>query len=582
MNAARIGDAGDSALLLQLDAVIDAEVNAHAIAIARYVRERAVPGVRDVVSTYRSVAVYFDPLAVSAERVRDVLDAATQAHATVEQGRLIEVPVVYGGSAGPDLAPLATAAGLSVSEVIERHARGRYRVFMLGFLPGFPYLGLVDESIAASRHASPRLRVAAGSVGIAGRQTGIYPFDSPGGWQIIGRTPLRVFDPARAEPAMFAPGDQVRFVPLNVGRPKSASAPAPRSIESDLVTFELRPAGAAYSAQTHGAADRHAAAEAVHGPDGTRTITVIRPGLFTTIQDLGRWGYQDLGVSVCGALDAEAHRVANALVGNDGDAATLEVTIQGPELRFDHDATIAIAGADLHPSIGAAPVAMRRALGVKAGEVLQFGQRRSGARAYVAFDGGIAAQPVLGSRATHMVTRLGGLDGGHLRAEDVLALGKAGTRRQPADSTSAARLDRTPYAAGGARLRVLRGPQADVFEVAALRALEHTRFTVTAQSNRMGYRLSGGAELPLADTAEMISDPTFVGAIQVPPSGDPILLLADRQTTGGYPQLAVVITADLPVAAQLAPGDWVEFRLCTRAEAVAALIAREVELRALA
>jgi antagonist of KipI len=121
-----------------------------------------------------------------------------------------------------------------------------------------------------------------------------------------------------------------------------------------------------------------------------------------------------------------------------------------------------------------------------------------------------------------------------------------------------------------------------MFESGARHALEHTRFTITPQSNRMGYRLSGAGEFPFVDSADMISDPTFAGAIQVPPSGDPILLLADRQTTGGYPQLAVVITADLPVAAQLAPGDWVEFRFCTRSEAVAALIAREAELRALA
>ena len=138
MTAARIRDAGDAALLLQLDAVIDADVNAHAIAIARHVRERAVPGIRDVVSTYRSVAVYFDPLVVSAERVHGVLDAATHADATVARGRLIEVPVVYGGSAGLDLTALATSTGLSVSDVIERHARCTYRVFMLGFLPGFP------------------------------------------------------------------------------------------------------------------------------------------------------------------------------------------------------------------------------------------------------------------------------------------------------------------------------------------------------------------------------------------------------------------------------------------------------------
>jgi biotin-dependent carboxylase-like uncharacterized protein len=421
---------------------------------------------------------------------------------------------------------------------------------MLGFLPGFAYMGIVDDELACPRHPKPRLRVAAGSVGIAGRQTGIYPFDSPGGWQIIGRTSLRLFDPTREQPALFAPGDRVRFVPVETGRVKAVSE---------------REAGEESSASGP-------------LPGGARTVTVVQPGLFTTVQDEGRWGFQSIGVSVCGAMDVHAHRLANACVGNNRSAATLEVTIAGPHLRFDAPATVAITGADLQPTLDGAACPMGTMIACAAGAVLQFGQRRSGTRAYVAFDGGIAVPTVLGSSATHMMTRIGGVNGRQLRSGDVLTL------HDPVSHTqSAPEIANIPSRApGGARLRVIAGPQDAIFGPEAFDALQRSRFFIAPQSNRMGYRLEGGAEIRRTDATEMISDATFTGAVQVPPSGDPILLMADRQTIGGYAQIATVITADLPVAAQLAPGDWVEFELCTREQAVAALIEQETRLRALA
>ena len=196
-SSSRIREAGDSALLLELEWGIDPEVNARVIAIATVVREAGVAGVRAVVPTFRSVAVFFDPLVTDVALVAHVLREAQQAGPSQVQipSRSIEVPVAYGGEYGPDLEHVAARAGISVQDVIERHASRDYRVYMLGFLPGFAYMGIVDESIAAPRRAEPRVRVPAGSVGIAGVQTGIYPREAPGGWQLIGRTPLAVFDP---------------------------------------------------------------------------------------------------------------------------------------------------------------------------------------------------------------------------------------------------------------------------------------------------------------------------------------------------------------------------------------------------
>jgi KipI family sensor histidine kinase inhibitor len=532
----RVREAGDSALLVELDAVIDPEINERAIAIAAAVEDERLPGVRDVVPTYRSVALHFDPLVIGVEAVRAAVERALDARPRRVQTRFIEVPVVYGGDAGPDLGEVAGRAGLAPGVVAQLHASTTYRVFMLGFLPGFPYLASVDERIAAPRRAVPRVRVPGGSVGIAGRQTGIYPMESPGGWNIIGRTGVRVFDPARVPPAFFQPGDSVRFV-------QSSTADVP--IDNAVPAAPLAAVNAA-----------------------SRSVTVVRPGLFTTVQDGGRWGHQAYGVPVSGALDNVSHRLANAALGNAPDAATIEVTLSGPELRFDHDANVAVAGADLQAAVDGARLQLGAAAECRAGGVLRFGERLSGARAYVAFDGGIDVTPVLGSRATHVRAGLGGYRGRALAAGDRLALGppigrQARAVRSPAISST-----------GGARLRVLPGPQQDFFPESALDLLEGSRFVVTPNSDRMGYRLSG-ARLPRIEGMEMISDAAFAGGIQVPASGEPILLMADRQTTGGYPQIAVVVTADLAKAGQLAPGDWVEFARCSRAEAIDALAAQE-------
>ena len=560
----RIREAGDSALVLELEAVIEPAVNARAIAIAAAVRRRNLLGVRDVVSTFHSVAVWFDPLSIDVDAVSAVLREASDAAAPVSTGRTIEVPTVYGGEAGPDLDEVAAFAGCTPKEVIDRHASPTYRVFMLGFLPGFAYMAPVNQTIAIPRLATPRLRVAAGSVGIAGQQTGIYPRESPGGWHIIGRTPLTMFDAHRTPPALVAPGDCVRFVSVAMDAHDAHDA-NDATDATDVVSGFSRTG----DARTTGAA-------------GARFVTVLRPGLLTTIQDTGRWGYQGVGVPVSGPMDPVAHRLANAVVGNPSDAATLEATVVGPELRFEQRAVVAVTGADLHATVDGAEAPMDVAVECRAGSVLRFGDRRAGARAYLAFDGGIAVPPVLGSRATHPLSGLGGIDGRAVRAGDRLPLGV------PLPTPAGAQLKARRWAAtasaraisGGAHVRVLAGPQAESFAASALEALQGNRYTISPQSDRMGYRLTGGRPLPQPPTGDMISDVAFVGAVQVPPSGQPILLMADRQTTGGYPQIAVVITADLSIAAQLAPGDWVEFDMCSRSEAIAALAAQEGEFGA--
>ena len=297
-------------------------------------------------------------------------------------------------------------------------------------------------------------------------------------------------------------------------------------------------------------------------------IHVIKAGLQTTVQDLGRWGHQSSGVPVAGPMDTFSHRLANVLVGNEANAATLEITLIGPELEFNANTTIAVCGADFDMTLDGQSIGLGASTHVSRGARLVFGRRRVGARAYVAVAGGIRTPMVLGSRATHVVSRMGGIEGRALMAGD----------RVPFQATTASRPLRRALGfqlpSGRARLRLLPGPQADWFDPAAVGVLTSVIFRISPRSNRMGFRLEG-PPLPRRRAGEPISEPLAFGALQVPAAGEPILLMADRQTAGGYPKIASVISADLPIAGQLAPGDFVEFAMCSRQEAAAALIARE-------
>ena len=310
----------------------------------------------------------------------------------------------------------------------------------------------------------------------------------------------------------------------------------------------------------------------------TIQLQVVKPGWLSTVQDLGRYGYQQYGVSVAGAMDLFSATVANRLVGNPDDAAVLELTLKGPELEFDGDTHIAITGADLSPTIGGTSAPLRECIKVSRGSRLCFGTSRSGARSYLAIAGGIDVPLVLGSRSTHCASETGGFNGRPLRRGDVL---HAGRLAQSAEGLMGKRFpDRlVPRYGKNTTLRIIPGPQQNLFPATALTTLTGSSYTVTPESNRMGYRLAG-PKIVRKGRTHFISDCTTMGALQIPADGLPILLMADRQTTGGYPKIGVVITVDLPLAAQLAPGDTVTLALTTVAKAQAALRKRRASLDA--
>lgn len=496
-------------------------------AIAEAVAATQLPGVEEIVASPGRVTVAMELAAGGdmAALANLLTTIASQAASTGDYAATThEIPVAYDG---PDREDVCGAHGIDRRRLIALHTEPEYVVEAIGFLPGFGYLAGLPESLATPRRATPRRRVPAGAVGIGGGQTGVYPFPSPGGWNLIGRSSVSLFDVMRSQPSLLAVGDRVRFVEANLppedGEP-SASPPS-----------EPVP----------------------HAP----AITVVQPGLFTTVQDLGRRGYRATGVPLSGAADSVSLRLANLLVGNPEDAAGIECTLLGPTLRFDRDATVALVGASF-PGLLA-----NRAVRVAAGTEITLGHATLGCRGSLAVAGGIDLPLVLGSRSTLVTAGFGGHAGRPLKAGDRLAVGKPHGRSRVIEAVPRSLVTvRRPCV-----LRVIPGEQAAL----AGAAIWSRPFRASSQSDRMGLRLDGEPVAGASHDGSMASVAVFPGTVQLPPDGRPIILLADAQTIGGYPVVGQVIEADLPLAAQLRPGEEVRLQATTVQEAREALRERE-------
>jgi antagonist of KipI len=322
-------------------------------------------------------------------------------------------------------------------------------------------------------------------------------------------------------------------------------------------------------------------------------LKILKSGLLTTVQDSGRYGYQKYGVIVSGSMDPLALRIANLLAGNNEFEAALEITLLGPEIQFTVDTLISICGGDLSPRLNGKPIRLWRPIFVKHGSVLSFGPAISGSRAYIAVAGGVNIPSSLGSKSTYLRAKLGGYLGRTLQSGDQLNVSPpsflASTLLKLLSRTSTHGFKEAGWAVSNKCyrqpkdshiVRVMKGRQFDLFTPESQAAFFSEPFVITSQSDRMGYRLKGPA-LSLRHPQEIYSEAVCYGTIQVPPGGQPIVLLADRPATGGYPKMAEIASVDFPVIAQARPGEPISFRLTSIEEAQTLLVQREQMLRLL-
>jgi KipI family sensor histidine kinase inhibitor len=531
----RFDSMGEAALLITFAQAMSDAANNRALRLAQSLRELRLGGITDVVPAYASTLVIFDPDQINFEDLEAEVHAKLPENAaSTPPGRSVEIPVEYGGEYGPDLPNVARLHGITEEAAIRLHTSRRYRVYFIGFMPGFPYMGRLPQKLATPRVPTPRIRVAAGSVGIAGAQTGIYPLASPGGWQIIGRTSQRLWDVNRDDPSYLLPGDTVRF----------------------------RQGAGAQELSDHTAA---------HHTPSNPVFEVLAPSGMATVQDSGRRGYGHLGLSCGGSFDNAAAMYANSLVGNHATDALFELTWSGPTLRVIHNVTIALSGTDMGCRVDGTSVPPGISWFIRSGSIVSFAlpsDHRSGARAYMAVAGGVEVPRLLGSRATYLPGGFGGLGGRPLRAGDILGVGSYVRQAQELagriwPGSSLERQTRTPS------LRFVRFDGPFHASERAVDGLCTAVWAVSEASDRMGVRLEGGeVALERKMEREVVSFGVVRGAIQVPPGGKPAILGPDHQTTGGYPLAGVVIDADFPILAQLRPGHEVRFQEVTRAEAL--------------
>lgn len=494
--------------------------------------EAPLPGQQDVLAAAETVMVRAESPA-AARRIARILLELDLAAPTPQDGGLVVIDTVYDGE---DLAEVGKLTGLGVEGVIAAHCGQTWTVAFAGFAPGFGYMVGENQALEVPRRTSPRTAVPAGSVALAGNYSAVYPRRSPGGWQLIGRTGARMWDLDRPEPALASPGHSVRF----------------RAVRDVVQMASETPASAAPEKE-------QPAVEATSG------LRVLSPGIQSLIQDLGRQGHSALGVSAAGALDRASVRRANRLVGNAPSAAAIETVSGGLKVQAVGDQVLAVAGAPsalsvVTPSdsgsgeseqLRTVPVATPFAL--LDGEILTIGVPEAGFRSYLAMRGGVAANPVLGSRSTDTMSGIGPAP---------LAAGQLLPAGGEAESGVVGSPELQPdYPHGGVTvLDIVPGPRADWFDQASLDSLCGQDWTVKPESNRVGMRLQG-TPLQRSRAGELPSEGTVAGAIQMPPEGLPVLFLADHPITGGYPVIGVVVDHQLDLAAQVPIGGSIRFRI---------------------
>ena len=523
---------GDRALLVEVDALTDA------LAWHRALTATPLPGQIEAVAAARTVLVRFatDTAAEAARTSLPALAPSAQEDGTAQRHTL---DVVYDGE---DLDSTARILGLSADALIDQHTRTEWTAAFGGFAPGFAYCAPASGETLwdVPRLDEPRTAVPPGSVGLAGGFSAVYPRRSPGGWRLIGRTDALLWSTDRTPPALLTPGDLITY-----RRVRDTARAAEQVLES---ATDRAPEGV-----SEGGPEDAKAGDSDAAPELREVLEVEDPGMLTLIQDGGRPGWGDVGVSPSGFADAASAEAANRCAGNEPGAALLEIAGDA-RLTCLSDVVVGIAGA------AGGEIAAPRLL--RAGETLDLTGAPDLARTYVSFRGGLVAASELGSASTDV---LSGLGPAPVRAGDHLSVpleGAAGSVGHPEANPARLMRDRATET-GCVTLRVVPGPREDWFTEVEQNRFRSVEWIVGPQSNRVGLRLQapdGEAPLSRERAGELPSEGTVTGTVQVPAHGLPVVFGPDRPVTGGYPAIATVVEADLDLLGQLVPGDRVRFR----------------------
>ncbi|WP_134682050.1 urea amidolyase family protein [Paracoccus ravus] len=495
-----------------------------ALALFDGLRNARIEGITELVPAAQTVLIRYNPSLLTRHALEAVARGIDLSGYHLRYGEIFDIPVTYDGE---DLQDVAEFLGWSVEDLIRRHGEATFTVAFTGFAPGFAYMTSDDPAFDVPRRKTPRVRIPAGSVAIAGRFGGIYPSDSPGGWQLLGRTPLKMWDLTRARAALLTPGDQVRF--RDMTRHSSA-----------LAFAQAKDAGGE---------------QATPPASGLVVTRADRPALY---QDLGRPGHADQGVSVSGAVDRASLIRANRLVGNPPGMAAIEVTFGGFALRTDRAATLAATGAPCPLEIRTADgrrlaAEIDRAVTLDAGDELVLGTPARGMRTYLALRGGIEVLPALGSASTDTLARIGPPP---IATGDVVIAANQRVGAVEIPATDAAIL---PRAEDLVCVDIELGPRQDWFTENGLEALLSQDWQVSSESSRVGMRLTAETTIERANNAELPSEGAVRGAVQVPHSGQPVVFLADHPLTAGYPVIGVVAAHHLDLLGQIPIGARIRF-----------------------
>ena len=539
--------------------------------------EKDLQAIVEIIPAARTLLIKFDPSLSDENTLETKIAGLKLEKGQQKSGKLVEIPVVYDGE---DLDDVAALLKIDREEVIRRHTESHYQVAFCGFAPGFAYLTGGDPIFNVPRRASPRKSIPAGSVALAGKFGGVYPQPSPGGWQLIGRTNVKMFDLDRDPPSLLKPGDRVHFVDVtkdysarpegatnfSLSRNDEAGKSTPeransKALKSSASTKAAEANEKASLAKTGGHDDNgRSATEATPKPQENAVFKLVTTLMPVTFQDRGRLYQSSQGLSPSGALDQKAMANANRLVGNSLEQPVLEFTYGNARIKALQPSVIAFTGANLPITIKSAKGKVfvfekNIPLAIDEGDEIILGRPLAGFRSYMALRGGFKVEPVLKSASFDSLSNLGPKP---LSAGDNIFIANNSALRPVLLSLDDPYF--LPEAGDNVVLDVVMGPRTDWFTEQSIAMFLEKPWQVTAASNRIGIRLQSDAHLERSRSDELPSEGTVTGAIEVPANGEPVLFLRDRPVTGGYPVIANLVEDQIDLAAQIPIGASIRFR----------------------